>query len=348
MHRVCMALSILLLVLAIAAVIFYSAWVEDGSPLRSLSTVRGIRPQPKLLSAVLKNPQMLSVIYHGQLGPGEMAYNESSMSTHTLLVLVDSQPGAYERRMAVRNTWMKYPSIEVNVAVLFTITEKGQPLEVVTELSVESAKYQDMVVYRGVSDCPESERLLYQLLWSEQNVQYKHILRTRDNFYVRVEELLHDVRRITKNTSVYWGYFDGRQRPGQSTKLPEPEWFLCNTFVRFAHSGGYIISRQLVRRLLGQAEYLQLYNNEDVALSIWLSPYSDVEWRHDPRFDTEEGRPRGCRNDYLVFPVNSTLALVKVHKRALESGRLCETEYEQIQSYYYNFESPVDQCCSPI
>lgn len=344
-----MVLSVLLLILAIAAVTLYSAWVEDGSPLRSLTTVRGIRPLPQLLSAVLKDPEAMSVIYHGQIeAGGDHTHPLTDRPlTYTLLVLVNSQPGAYVLRMAIRNTWMTYPSVGVSVAVLFTITEKDLPLDEVAALSHESAQHRDMVVFRGVADHPESERLLYQLLWAEQNVQYKHILRTQDSFYVRLEELLHDVRRIQRNRNVYWGYFDGHRQPGKG-KLPEPEWFLCNSFVRFAHSGGYVISSELVERILSQAEYLQMYNNEDVALSLWLSPYNDVEWKHDPRFDTEIGKSRGCKNNYLISPANSSIAMVELHRRVLESGKLCVTELEHIQSYSFDFELPVDYCCSPI
>ncbi len=339
MQQLCLALSIVFLLMAIAAVILYSAWVEDGSPLRSLTTVRGIRAQPLLLSMVLRDPQSLPVIYHGDHTAG------GDLVTYALLVLVESPPDAYAHRMAIRRTWMMYPSVGVSVAVLFTITEKDLPVHVLVELSQESARYRDMVVFRGIASSLGSECLLYQLLWADHNIQYKHLLRTRDSFYVRVEELLHDIRRVQRN--VYWGYFAGRQQPGEGTKAPEPEWFVCNSFVRFAHSGGYVISRPLVGRLLAQAEYLQLYNNEDVAVGLWLTPYSDVKWRHDPRFDTEVGASRGCRNDYLVLPVNNALAMVELHRWVLESGRLCVTEFEHIQSYSFDFESPVDQCCSP-
>ena len=341
LQTVCMALSILLLVAVIAAVILNTDWIEDTSSLLSLSTVRSIKPVPKMLSVFLQNPQGLPVIFHGKV-----RVEESKPLAYSLLVLVDSQPESYAQRMAIRNTWMSYPSAGVNVAVLFTVAEKNLKLEALKELSEESAMYQDMVVFRGVSAHPEGEKLLYQLLWAEQNMHYTNLLKTKDSFYVRLEELLHDVRRLKTNSKVYWGYFEGHTQPRGGSKYPEPEWFLCNKFVRYAHSGGYVLSHALVKRLLEQAEYLHLYNNEDVALSTWLSPYSDVYLKHDIRFDTEVGNSRGCNNNLLVFPVENSLLMVEQHRRLLASGKVCETEVEHMESHDFDFNVPVDKCCT--
>ena len=243
---------------------------------------------------------------------------------------------------------MTYPSVGINVIVRFMIPVRGLSYESLTALTSESVAHKDMATFLEVSEYPQSEKLLYEFLWSEQNVRYNYIMKTREDYYVRIEELLHDVRRIKKHRNVYWGYFEAQKGPGHSGKHPEPEWFLCDQFVRYAHSGGYIISRDLVRRVIGQAEYLQLYNNEDVGLAIWLSPYSDVEWRHDTRFDTEIGNSRGCQNSFVVFPTENALEMVAKHKRLLDVGEICEKEFELTPAYSFNFDVAPAKCCSPL
>ena len=139
---------------------------------------------------------------------------------------------------------------------------------------------------------------MLELVWAMRARTFSYLLKTRDCMYVRLEPLMKEVVQnlLETHANAYLGYFQGKEKPKQrhSTKLAEPDWYLCDSFIRFAHSGGYILSRKLVDRLHFQVAILYPYNNEDVSLGTWLSPYDDVSWTHSIRFDTEIGRSRGC------------------------------------------------------
>ena len=165
--------------------------------------------------------------------------------------------------------------------------------------------------------------------------------------YVNLPLLMSEVVTNLKSRSsnAYLGYFEGNKDPKDSGKLEEPGWFLCDQFIRYAHSGGYIISEVLVKRLLQQAKYLHPYNNEDVALGTWLSPFNDIDWIHEVRFDTELGHPRGCKDTNLIFETKNYADMVVVHHKHIQQGKYCDREYDEIKTYKYNFDTLPSQCC---
>ena len=357
----CIICFFLLLTIAIGSVILLSTWVNEEYEMTSVTSTRDLRPIPKLLSQVQRDPSSLPTIYYGQkLTPAHGNIVEglpppppsTSSSCHScmLLVLVDSAADNIKMRRSIRATWKTHPSVGVSACVVFSIVGEGLSPTLREELEEESQRFNDLVVFPESKALPESEHLLYQLFWAEATFDYTYLLKTKDQFYVRLETLLHDLRRLDLNSNVYWGYFDGTRRVGHSWsgKHSEPDWFLCSTFIRFAHSGGYIVSRQLIQRLLKTADYLQLYQNEDISIATWLTPFNDVEWRHDARFDTDVGMSRGCLNSYIIFPVNSPSDMVQRHDRLEQSGHVCRKEHTVLQSHTYDFTVKPAECCRDI
>ena len=140
-----------------------------------------------------------------------------------------------------------------------------------------------------------------------------------------VHELHQHIDREPQSIALYWGFFEGNRSAKQHWrgKHTEPDWFLCNEFIRFAHSGGYIISHSVAQRLVRLADYLQLYLNEDISLATWLAPFGDMTWKHDVRFDTDSGQSRSCQNTFLIFHVSDHSDMVRHWQRLIESGLVC-------------------------
>lgn len=266
-----------------------------------------------------------------------------------LLVLVHSDPqSTAHKRNTVRMSWMR--DAPPGVKVVFVVPARSMPENTLNMLKMESNNYKDMVVFLDAPLVPESELLLLEFAWvSRKNVKFEYLLKTRDSMYVRIQDLMNKlVQQLKRNKSnSYLGYFQGNlnARDRKQRKHFEQGWFLCDKYIRFAHSGGYILSNKLVQRLYSQATYLYPYNNEDVAMGTWLSPFKDVDWYHDIRFDTELGRTRGCRNDWLVFQSNN---LVMQHQKLLNSGKVCSMEWEEAETYMYNFDKYPSKCCTPV
>ena len=338
----CLILSMVFITGMVAFSVVWSGILKENVPLKSLSSVYDVKPVPRKLLQVLKTPGSQQVIYHVNLSTCVGADCIQNTEPIVLLVLVESLPTSYDIRMAIRHSWMQYSS---SALVHFVVPGKEVPEETLKRLKEESAAFKDLVVFLDAKELPQSVKLLYEFAWAEQAINYLYLMKTSEQFYVRTKELVEELRKMQNDSMLYWGYFEGRRRPTDKGKHPEPHWFLCDTFIRYAHAGGYIVSRPVVKRLLSVGKYLQLYNNEDVAVGTWLSPYKDINWKHDVLFDTEVGASRGCRNSFVVFPTNSSSDMASIHQRLTETGRHCLGP-EAASGYEYNFNKLPAKCCS--
>ena len=310
---------------------------EDRQVITSLTSTHSAKPLSQAVVNSLKNMEGRTIDHTENGSPGRKL---------DLLVLVHSLAKDNSLRDVIRKTWMV--GVDSSVEVVFVIPAKDVSSKYLEGIRQESSTHKDMVVFLDAPTMPESEALILELTWSSSQRDFEYLLKTRDSMYVRIGALMEEVRKLKDTKSnAYLGYFQGKESPRNrgSTKHREPEWFLCNYFIRFAHSGGYILSRELVNRLSTVATYLFPYNNEDVALGTWLSPYNDVNWTHMVNFDTEIGHSRGCFNDFIVFPSSHT---VSEHERISSGGPTCLSEKELVKTYEYNFNMSPSKCCTEL
>ena len=335
-------ISMFLVVGAIATLIVLG--VDDRHSIVSLTSTHPVKP---LSPTVRETIQHSSVSQHSSI-IGVKEDTETDINEELdLLLLVRSLPEDLASRDMIRNTWMK--DLPSRVEVLFSIPAQDATPIVLEAMNHESSTHRDMVIFLASPVTPESESLMLELLWSVRARKFAYLMKTRDSMYVRLDILMKDVIQPMKttNSNAYLGYFQGKQKPKdiKSTKLSEPEWYLCDYFIRFAHSGGYILSNKLVERLSAQVHVLYPYNNEDVALGTWLSPYDDISWTHSIEFNTEVGRSRGCWNNFIVFPSTD---MMTQHTRLSNGEPVCELEHEAIETYQYDFKTAPSKCCTAV
>ena len=343
----CFGLGLILMfvgVAILATVIVYNQSEQSHRPVLALTSTRQVRPVSQELTDVLRNPTTLVPLTDFQHGPLSLGKKLS------LLVVIHSLPKSSNLRTSIRDTWMPHRETDSDIVVFFSVPAKGLSEKALTSLREESHAYKDMVIFTQSSSTPESELLLFEWVWAVKTFNFHYLLKVRDTMYVNLPLLMTDIVEELKErkSNAYLGYFEGNKDPKDNHKLNEPDWYLCDHFIRYAHSGGYIISEVLVKRLLHQAEYLHPYNNEDIALATWLSPFNDINWIHETRFDTEIGNPRGCKNSNLIFQIESNADMVVVHHRFIQNGQYCEVESENIPTYKYNFNALPSQCCTPL
>ena len=341
----CFGLGLILMfvgVAILATVIVYNQSDQNHGAVTSLTSTREVKPVSKELTKVLDTPNSI-------IGTISHVPQPKISEKLSLLVLVRSLPDSLNFRKSIRDTWMPQTGKD-RVRVVFSIQAKGASSKELASLEEESRTHKDMVVFLESKAVPESEPLLFEWVWSMRTFTFDYLLKVRDVMYVRLPLLMTDIVKSLKekNSNTYLGYFEGNRDPKNSGKLDEPDWFLCDQFIRYAHSGGYILSEKLIKRLLHQAKFLHPYNNEDVALGTWLSPFNDIDWIHEPRFDTETGKARGCMNDNLIFQTEDHADMVVKHHKLIQNGRHCEREHEDVQRYSYNFDTLPSQCCKPL
>ena len=265
---------------------------------------------------------------------------------YLLVVLILSSLEGRRRRDSIRQTWMKgYKEKELGVLVQFAIGIKDLLTSDMEALSSEQTTHGDLLL---LSDLQESyfsltKKVLLSFKTVDANINFSYLLKCDDDTFVILDTILKELAQRTSKQSYYWGFFDGRAHVKRKGKWTEKKWFLCDRYLPYALGGGYILSHDLVKRIVSNSDSLILYNSEDVSVGAWLSPY-EAERRHDVRFNTEFVS-RGCRNQYVVSHKQSIKDMISKQGLLEEKGKQCDKEYQTRLSYVYNWTVEPTKCC---
>ena len=268
---------------------------------------------------------------------------------YLLFVAILSQYQDYNRRVAIRKTWMKMHNQDGSdslVLVKFVVGTMNLPTAAVENLTAEEDVNHDLLLLPHLVDNYNNltRKVLYTLVWADENVSFSYLLKCDTDSFVVLDRLSQELSKRTPTKDFYWGYFVGFNKPSKEGRWPEHKWFLCDHYLPYAVGGGYVISSNLVHRLAVNSDGLQLYVCEDVSVGVWLSPFS-IERKHDVRFNTGH-KSRGCRNQYLIVHKQSPEDMHQLYSNLLKTGKLCESEITLTHSYVYNWHTQPTKCCT--
>ncbi|KAL8486075.1 hypothetical protein ACS0TY_022977 [Phlomoides rotata] len=221
-----------------------------------------------------------------------------------LLIGVFSSGNNFERRMAIRRTWMQYDAVRSGeVAVRFFIgLHKNK--EVNFKLWREAQAYGDiqlmpfvdyysLLTYKTIAICILGTKVL----------PARYIMKMDDDAFVRVDEVLSILKGKTSNTLLY-GHISFESAPHRDK---DNKWFISeeewphSSYPPWAHGPGYILSEDIARFIVQghQDMELMLFKLEDVAVGIWIEQYKEkgqtVEYVNDDKFNNA-----GCEADYIL------------------------------------------------
>ena len=158
-----------------------------------------------------------------------------------------------------------------------------------------------MIVLPSVTDSHNTltKISLHGFKYIYEHFKFHYILKCDDDSFVDVLRVAYELQKSNiKGQPLYWGAFCGGCIILNSGIYSESHWSICKSYLPYAFGGGYILSMDLVQLLAENELYLKQFNNEDVSVGAWLSPYN-IERRHDARFNTE-GDTKGCKWPYLI------------------------------------------------
>ena len=237
-----------------------------------------------------------------------------------IMVLSTSSKSGKDRRDAIRKTWMQTcHKKEPPCLVKFVIGTFGLPSSTIKNLKDEQKVNTDLLLLTDLKDAYNNltRKVLESFVWADQNVDFTYLLKTDHDSFVFVNELhkvCYQYHQEKMNRRLYWGHFviNGEVRHFD-VKWAERNWFLSDHYLPYAFGGGYVISADLIHMIAITADYLQLYNNEDVSVGVWLSPYL-IQRKHDEHFHTMPGGGSMCgTNDCLVWTSVSLDTMLKTH-----------------------------------
>ena len=267
-------------------------------------------------------------------------------SHYLLVILVLSSPNTRNRRDTIRQTWMKgHEQRTQKVLVKFSLGLKGLSLDETEKLESENTIYGDLLLLKNLRDSyfNLTMKVLETFVALNERYQFSYLMKCDDDTFVVLDVVLTELEQRRSERSYYWGFFDGRAHVKRHGKWKESLWFLSDRYLPYALGGGYVLSQDLVKRIVTNSAGLTLYNNEDVSVGVWLSPYS-AERRHDVRFNTEFVS-RGCRNNYIVSHKQSAEEMISKQDLLDKNGKQCSREFQTRMSYIYNWTEEPSKCC---
>ncbi|XP_074274594.1 beta-1,3-galactosyltransferase GALT1-like isoform X2 [Silene latifolia] len=186
-----------------------------------------------------------------------------------LFIGVFSTANNFNRRMAVRRTWMQYSQVRSgSVAVRFFVgLNKNQRVN--EELWNEARAYGDiqlmpfvdyysLITLKTVAIC----------IFGTHIISAKYVMKTDDDAFVRVDEVLASLNRINVTGGLLYGLINSDSWPH---RRPDDKWFIST----------------------------EMFRLEDVAMGIWIADMKkgglDVRYELEERIYTE-----GCEDNYVV------------------------------------------------
>ncbi|KAJ4955459.1 hypothetical protein NE237_012242 [Protea cynaroides] len=221
-----------------------------------------------------------------------------------LLVGVFSTGNNFERRMALRRSWMQYKAVHSgDVAVRFFVgLQKNRQVNI--KLWRESnffgdiqlmpfVDYYSLITLKTIAICILGGKIL----------PAKYIMKTDDDAFVRIDEVLSSLDGKVSNGLLYGRIsFDSEPHRDKDSKwyISMEEWPHVS-YPAWAHGPGYIISRDIAKFIVQghQGGHLMLFKLEDVAMGIWIEQFKksgqEVHYINDERFYNT-----GCESDYVL------------------------------------------------
>ncbi len=236
---------------------------------------------------------------------------KASPGKYFLLVLIMSRPSATERRNAMRHSWINSNHHLLQsqaVLVRFSIGLKGASKAVLSELNEEQSMNNDLLF---LDEFEESYSNLTLKVLKSFKVIHKHysfsyLLKCDDDSFVVLDIVVNELNLRNSKRSYYWGKMIEGAKVFKVGKFAETEWNLGKKYIPYAIGAGYILSGNLIDLIVRNSNDVMLYHNEDVAVSVWISPYN-VERQNDTRVcENKRYMFHHCkRNAVIVHPVQS-------------------------------------------
>ncbi|EYU28765.1 hypothetical protein MIMGU_mgv1a023955mg [Erythranthe guttata] len=223
-----------------------------------------------------------------------------------LLIGIFSTSNNFRRRMAVRRSWMQYPLIRSGHVVVrfFVGLHKNQSVN--EELWNEARTYEDiqlmpfvdyytLITWKTIAIC----------IFGTEVVPARFIMKTDDDAFVRVDEMLTSLKRTNKTRGLLYGLIDSDTKPDRNRESKwyiSPEEWAEDKYPPWAHGPGYVVSNDIARTVSKKHRKgrLKSFKLEDVAMGIWIEEMTkknglEVTYKNDEKIFN-----CGCEDGYVV------------------------------------------------
>ncbi|PSR97862.1 Hydroxyproline O-galactosyltransferase [Actinidia chinensis var. chinensis] len=228
------------------------------------------------------------------------------ISTKRLVLLIGifSTGNNFERRMALRRSWMQYEPIRSgNVAVrFFSGLDKNKHVNF--QLWKEAQAYGDIQLMPFVDYYSLlTLKTIAICILGTKVLPATYIMKMDDDAFVRIDEVISSLKGKVSNGLLYGliAFESSPQRDKDNKWYISAEEWPHESYPPWAHGPGYIISQDIAKFIVQghQERDLQLFKLEDVAVGIWIEEFKNqghkVQHISDDRFYNA-----GCEPNYIL------------------------------------------------
>ena len=224
--------------------------------------------------------------------------------TTFLLIMVPILPKSFHSREIIRDTWYKGFSGSKDVMLRFVMGTAGlNDTNVTNKLATENRTHSDLIYFDNLAESRTAltNKTLLLMQWAYSNVEFSYLLKCDDDTFVFVEKMINELKKRPSATRLYYGLIKYNNKPFKSGVWADTSWKLGETYMPFALGGGYILSSDLIKLIVGNIDYLEWHPNEDTAVGTWLVPYK-IELRTDKLLCLSlfYWKPADCQKDIIM------------------------------------------------
>ncbi|KAJ7943466.1 Beta-1,3-galactosyltransferase [Quillaja saponaria] len=243
-----------------------------------------------------------------------------------LFIGVFSTANNFKCRMAVRRTWMQYNAVRSGAAAVrfFVGLHKNQLVN--EELWKEARTYGDIQLMPFVDYYSLiTWKTLAICIFGTEVVSAKFVMKTDDDAFVRMDEVLASLSRIKLTNGLLYGLINSDSRPHRNT---ESKWYISpeewheDTYPPWAHGPGYVVSHDIAKAVYRKYRdrHLKMFKLEDVAMGIWIADMKKeglkVHYEKEQRVYNE-----GCKDGYVVAHYQGPREMLCLWQKLQEAKR---------------------------
>lgn len=179
-----------------------------------------------------------------------------------LIILILTSPYNVNRRDVIRGTWLSLSKNSSVVQYYFVVGGGGFSQEMHSFIAEEQSVHHDLIVLPHVYDDYKSltQKVLEAFVCIDKAIKYfQYLLKCDDDSFVQVDKVVSELQtlKLTREHSLYWGFFNGRAKAKLSGKWRESDWILCDYYLPYALGGGYVLSQKLIHFIAANAKFLR-------------------------------------------------------------------------------------------